>query len=78
MRLLHLDVSQTPARTLHDIDVPDVQTFPQAVTVDPDGRFAFVGAAAAKELLIFDLVTGAVQRVSWLHELGPTALAVVP
>ena len=78
MRLLHLDVSQTPARTLHDIEVPDVQTFPQAVTVDPDGRFAFVGAAASRELLIFDLVTGAVQRVSWLDELGPTALAVVP
>ena len=78
LRLLHLDVSQTPARILHDIDVPDVRTFPQAVTVGPNGRYVFVGAAASKELLIFDLVDGGVQRSSWLDELGPTALAVVP
>ena len=78
LRLLHLDVSQTPARLLHDIDVPDIRTFPQAVTVDPTGRYAFVGAAASKELVVFDLATGQVQRSSWLDQLGPTALVVVP
>ena len=78
LRLLHLDVSQTPARVLHDIEVPDVQTFPEAVTVSPDGRYAFVGAEVSKELLIFDLVDGGVQRRPWLDEMGPTALTVVP
>lgn len=56
----------------------DVLTFPQAVTVDPEGRFAFVGAAGSKELLIFDLATGALQRRPRLDAPGPTALAVVP
>ncbi|MDP7693405.1 MAG: sigma factor-like helix-turn-helix DNA-binding protein, partial [Vicinamibacterales bacterium] len=78
LRFLHLDVSETPARTLHDIEVPDVLTFPEAVTVSPDGRYAFVGAEVSKELLIIDLVDGSVQRRPWLAELGPTALAVVP
>lgn len=78
LRLLHLDVSQTPARVLHDIEVPDVLTFPEAVTVSPDGRYAFVGAEVSKELLIFDLVDGGVQRLHWLDEMGPTALTVVP
>jgi DNA-binding beta-propeller fold protein YncE len=78
LRFLHLDVSQTPARILHDIEVPDVLTFPEAVTVSPDGRYAFVGAEVSKELLIVDLVDGRVQRRPWLAELGPTALAVVP
>ncbi len=78
LRFLHLDVSETPARTLHDIEVPDVLTFPEAVTVLPDGRYAFVGAEVSKELLIIDLVDGSVQRRPWLAELGPTALAVVP
>ena len=78
LRLLHLDVSQTPARVLHDIEVPDVLTFPEAVTVSPDGRYAFVGAEVSKELLIFDLVDGGVQRLPWLDEMGPTALTVVP
>lgn len=76
LRLIHLDVSQVPARTLHDIEVADVLTFPQAVTVGPDGRYAYVGAAGSKELLIFDLREGSVQRRSWLDEPGPTALAV--
>ena len=48
LRFLHLDVSQTPARVLHDIEVPDVLTFPEAVTVSPDGRYAFVGAEVRK------------------------------
>ena len=77
-RFLHLDVSQTPARILHDIDVTDIATFPEAVTVSPDGRYAFVGAEVSKELVIFDLASGEVQRRPWLNELGPTALAVVP
>ena len=76
LRLFHLDVSQTPARTLHEIEVDDVRTFPQAVTVDPAGRYAFIGAAGSKELLIFDLRDGGVQRRPWLGEAGPTALAV--
>ena len=78
LRLLHLDVSRTPARMLHDIEVPDIRTFPQAVTVDPTGQYVFVGAAASKELVVFDLATGHVQRSSWLDRLGPTALVVVP
>ena len=78
LRLIHLDVSQTPARTLHEITVADVVTFPQAVTVDPDGHYAYIGAAGSKELLIFDLRDGGVQRRTWLAEPGPTALAVVP
>lgn len=78
LRFLHLDVSQTPARVLHDIEVPDVLTFPEAVTVSPDGRYAFVGAEVSKELLIFDLVDGGVQRRPWLDEMGPTALTIVP
>ena len=78
LRLLHLDVSDTPARLLHDIDVPDINTFPQAVTVDPTGQYAFVGAAASRELVVFDLLDGRVQRTRWLDQLGPTALIVVP
>ena len=78
MRLLHLDVSEIPARTLHEIEVSDIQTFPQAVTVDQAGRYAFIGAAASRELLIFDLTSGGVERRRWLDELGPTAMAVVP
>ena len=78
LRVLHLDVSETPARVLHDIEVPDVLSFPEAVTVSPDGRHAFVGAEVSRELLIIDLVDGGVQRRTWLDELGPTALAVVP
>ncbi len=78
LRFLHLDVSQTPARVIHDIEVPDVLSFPEAVTVSPDGRYAFVGAEVSKELLIVDLVAGSVQRRPWLAELGPTALSVVP
>ncbi len=78
LRLIHVDVSQIPAHTMHDIEVADVLTFPQAVTVDPDGRYAYIGAAGSKELLIFDLQEGSVQRRSWLGELGPTALAVAP
>ena len=78
VRLLHLDVSGTPARALHDIDVPDVLTFPQVVTVDPTGRYVFIGAAASRQLLVFDLEDGGATRIDWLDELGPTALAVVP
>ena len=78
LQLLHLDVSRAPAQILHDIMVPDINTFPQAVTVDPTGQYAFVGAAASKQLVIFDLLSGQVQRRSWLGELGPTALVVVP
>lgn len=78
LRFLHLDVSQTPARVLHDIEVPDVLTFPAAVTVSPDGRYAFVGAEVSRELLIVDLVDGGVQRRPWLDDMGPTALTVVP
>ena len=78
LRFLHLDVSETPARILHDIEVPDVRTFPEAVTVSPDGRYAFVGAEVSRELLIFDLVDGGVQRRTWHDDLGPTALAIVP
>ncbi|MEE2638831.1 MAG: hypothetical protein VYE68_16535 [Acidobacteriota bacterium] len=78
IRLLHLDLSATPGRVLHDVQVDDIVTFPQAITVDPTGRYAFVGAAASRELIIFDLETGAVHRRTWLNELGPTSLAVAP
>jgi hypothetical protein len=78
LQLLHLDVSQTPTRVLHDIMVPGINTFPQAVTVDATGQYAFVGAAASKQLVIFDLLNGRVQRRSWLNELGPGALLIVP
>ena len=78
LRVLHLDMSDVPARVLHDIEVADVLSFPEAVTVSPDGRYAFVGAEVSKELLILDLVDGTVQRRTWLNELGPTAVAVVP
>lgn len=77
LRILHLDVSDVPARVLHDIEIPDVRSFPEAVTVSPDGRYAFVGAEVSKELLIVDLVDGSVLRRAWLDELGPTALAVL-
>lgn len=77
VRLIHLDVSKVPARSLHEIDVQNVRTFPQAVTVSPDGRFAFVGAAGSKELLIFDLANGEVQRKTWLDEPGPTSFIIV-
>lgn len=78
LRVLHLDMSDVPARVIHDIEVADVLSFPEAVTVSPDGRYAFVGAEISKELLILDLVDGTVQRRTWLNELGPTAVAVVP
>ncbi len=77
VRLIHLDVSKVPARSLHEIDVQNVSAFPQAVTVSPDGRFAFVGAAGSKELLVFDLVNGEVQRKTWLDEPGPTSFVIV-
>ena len=78
LRLIHLNVSQTPADIIHDIRVPDILTFPQAITVSPSGRYAFVGAAASKELLILDLMTGQVMRHAWFDNLGPTMLAVLP
>ena len=78
LRLIHLDVAQTPADILRDVEVSDILTFPQAITVSPDGRYAFVGAEVSKELLIFDLTNTKVMRRSWLSELGPTTLAVLP
>ena len=78
LRLIHLNVSQTPADIIHDIRVPDILTFPQAITVSPSGRYAFVGAATSKELLILDLMTGQVMRHAWFDDLGPTMLAVLP
>ena len=78
LRLIHLNVSQTPADIIHDVRVPDILTFPQAITVSPGGRYAFVGAAASKELLILDLMTGQVMRHAWFDDLGPTMLAVLP
>lgn len=78
LRLLHLDVSESPSRILNNIEVPDVRTFPQSIHVDPSGRYAFVGAAVSKQLLIFDLAEGQVSRLSWLDQMGPTALAVQP
>jgi hypothetical protein len=78
VRLLHLDASDTPARILHDIDVPDILTFPQTVTVDPTGRCVVIGAAALRQLLVADLEDGRARRIDWLDEPGPAALAVLP
>lgn len=78
LRFQHLDLSTSPAAVLRDIEIPDIVTFPEAVHVSPDGRYAFVGAEVSRELLVIDLSSGEVLRRPWLPEIGPTALMVVP